>query len=119
MAYVKEMESRLRLESTPMCDSIKKVLDESSILTRHSFEFLRNKLLTGGQTFGPKIYSSVEDGLTASSFHSRCDSKGPTLTVVKRDTGRVFGGFAPIAWRSPEVSPKVKSDDVWIFDIGP
>ena len=37
------------------------------------------------------------DGFTASAFHSRCDNKGPTVTVVNSD-GNIFGGFTESAW---------------------
>ena len=37
------------------------------------------------------------DGWAASTFHSRCDNKGPTVTIMK--VGQyIFGGYASISW---------------------
>ena len=44
-------------------------------------------------------YSSALHG---SSFHTRCDNKGPTVTVVRNAaTGRIFGGVAYTSWGGP------------------
>ena len=37
------------------------------------------------------------DGWASSTFHSRCDSKGPTVTIVR--VGKyIFGGYTSISW---------------------
>ena len=41
------------------------------------------------------------DGGSAQSFHTACDKKGPTVTIVKTTAGFVFGGAADKAWVSP------------------
>jgi len=57
-------------------------------------------LKPGGQK--PKlalIYRGSRDGFNASTFHSRCDGKGPTLTIIKaQGRSNVFGGFVPDNW---------------------
>ncbi len=50
------------------------------------------------------IYKASRDGFKASDFHAKCNShpilqKG-TLTVIKSDSGNVFGGFTEKAWSS-------------------
>ena len=43
------------------------------------------------------LYRASRDGWAASNFHSCCDSKGPTVTVVK--TGNyIFGGYTDQSW---------------------
>ena len=40
-------------------------------------------------------------GWAASTFHSRCDGKSPTLTIVqviKNSKKFVFGGYATVSW---------------------
>ena len=44
------------------------------------------------------LYRASRDGWNASDFHSKCDNKGPTLTVIKCTGGYVFGGYAHAAW---------------------
>ena len=45
------------------------------------------------------LFRASRDGFAAGSFHSKCDKKGPTLTIVR--SGRfIFGGFTEAAWSS-------------------
>ena len=37
------------------------------------------------------------DGWAASTFHSRCDNKGPTVTIVKVGS-YIFGGYTSHSW---------------------
>ncbi|TNV76722.1 hypothetical protein FGO68_gene2490 [Halteria grandinella] len=39
-----------------------------------------------------------KDGFRATTFHERCDSKGPTLSVIKSESGRIFGGYTAVSW---------------------
>ena len=44
-----------------------------------------------------RCYHAKSDGFTAHAFHSRCDNKGPTVTLVQvRES--VFGGFLDQNW---------------------
>lgn len=45
------------------------------------------------------LYRASRDGFAAECFHSRCDNKGPTLTIVKSGKN-VFGGFTEQSWKS-------------------
>ena len=37
------------------------------------------------------------DGWTASTFHSQCDGKGPTVTIIR--VGKyIFGGYTSVSW---------------------
>ena len=38
-------------------------------------------------------------GWAASTFHSLCDNKGPTVTIVKDTNNNTFGGYTSIPWR--------------------
>ncbi|PKC68234.1 hypothetical protein RhiirA1_534326 [Rhizophagus irregularis] len=41
------------------------------------------------------------DGFDTSTFHKRCDNKGPTVTIVRvKDTNEILGGFNPHNWNS-------------------
>ena len=45
------------------------------------------------------LYRASRDGWAASNFHSCCDSKGPTVTVVKSGN-YIFGGYTDQSWDS-------------------
>ena len=46
---------------------------------------------------GRLLYRASRDGWTASDFHSCCDNKGPTLTVI-RSENYIFGGYTEQEW---------------------
>ncbi|XP_067047341.1 uncharacterized protein [Acropora muricata] len=39
-------------------------------------------------------------GWAVRTFHSLCDNKGPTVTIVKDTNNNIFGGYTSIPWRS-------------------
>ena len=43
------------------------------------------------------LYRASSNGWAASNFHSRCDNKGPTVTVVKSGN-YIFGGYTEQHW---------------------
>jgi hypothetical protein len=46
------------------------------------------------------LYRGTQDGMTNIAFHSKCDNKGCTLTVIETTCGKVFGGYSNTAWSS-------------------
>jgi hypothetical protein len=46
------------------------------------------------------IYRASTDGMSPQAFHSKCDNKAKTLTVVKSTEGCIFGGYTDQAWDS-------------------
>ena len=42
-------------------------------------------------------YRATENGWNSMSFHSLCDHKGPTVTIVKVDDF-IFGGYTDVSW---------------------
>ena len=51
------------------------------------------------------LFRASRDGFVASAFHSKCDNKGPTVTVVKSGAN-IFGGFTEKPWASPGAGRK-------------
>ena len=79
-------------------------LDVSKILKNEPVEF-ENKL----EEWLPRArnwsicWRATRDGWVASTFHSKCDGKSPTVTIVqvKNDNKKyVFGGYATAPWAS-------------------
>jgi hypothetical protein len=46
------------------------------------------------------IYRATKDGFNAKAFHSKCDGKYLTLTLVKTKEGYIFGGYSEREWAS-------------------
>jgi hypothetical protein len=62
------------------------------------------------------LYRGTRDGFEPSDFHSRCDGKSNTLTLLKaKGSGFIFGGFTTAEWDS---SSDYKSDpNAFIFSL--
>ena len=46
------------------------------------------------------LYKMTTHGDSASTFHSRCNNQGYTLTLVRNIKGYRFGGFTTASWSS-------------------
>ena len=45
------------------------------------------------------LYRGSRDGYRPRNFHSKCDNKGPTITVIRTGTdNEIIGGFNPTSW---------------------
>ena len=65
-----------------------------------------------------QIYKATRDGGTGKNFHSYCDNKGPTLTLINSTNGYIFGGFISISWEGPQNwTYKSNDDSAFIFSI--
>jgi hypothetical protein len=49
------------------------------------------------------LYRGTQDGQTDEAFHSKCDEKGCTLTVIETTCGKIIGGYSNTAWSSTGV----------------
>ena len=45
------------------------------------------------------LFQASRDGFSAETFHSKCDNKGPTVTIVQSGDN-IFGGFTEKSWKS-------------------
>ena len=78
------------------------VFNSSAILqTDAQRKFVRSMFY--GRVFNcqvTRLYRATDPnhGFTAAKFHSLCDNKGPTLTLIKTVDGHTFGGFTTACW---------------------
>jgi hypothetical protein len=62
------------------------------------------------------LYQGTRDGFGAADFHSRCDGKGSTLTVVETSSGYVVGGYTNVSWNVVSRN-YAKDGSSWIFAL--
>ncbi len=64
------------------------------------------------------LYRATRDGFDSGDFHSRCDGRANTLTIVKaKESQFIFGGFTSVSWES-STNGKWKSDrHAFIFSL--
>ena len=46
------------------------------------------------------LWQGTRDGFRASDFHSKCNGKGPTVTVIVSSYDKIFGGYTSVTWQS-------------------
>jgi hypothetical protein len=64
------------------------------------------------------IYCGSRDGFGASDFHQKCDSRPNTLTIIKADTGNIFGGYTQMTWNQIGPKPHYQADDkAFLFSL--
>ncbi len=78
------------------CEIIKSNF-ESVILTSSEDDSLYEMI---GKRVRRLLYRATRDGFKVSAFHSRCDGKANTITIIKNNLNYVFGGYASSAWHS-------------------
>jgi hypothetical protein len=76
-------------------------------------ELLKKKDLNGRKW--SLLYQGSRDGFQDSDFHSRCDDKPNTLTIVKSTSGNIFGGFTIAEWKSTR--SYVHDKNAFIFSL--
>ncbi len=64
------------------------------------------------------IYQATRDGWTADNFHNKCDYQGPTITIVKTNKNRIFGGFTTQTWDKLGHYKSDSSAFVYSVDLG-
>ena len=85
------------LTARPFKDSVILSLDHRETLMKWLKETQALSDIRGNLFFG-LIYRASRDGWAATDFHSRCDYKGPTVTVIASGKS-VFGGFTEQQWK--------------------
>lgn len=91
-----------------------KIINES-LVAKSLEELLRKKDINGRKW--SLLYQASRDGFKGSDFHSHCDDKPNTLTIVKSKNDNIFGGYTSTPWESTQ-SNSWKSDmSAFIFSV--
>lgn len=61
------------------------------------------------------VYRASENGFSSAAFHTLCDDKTNTLTVIKSLNGYVFGGFTEQDWSGYNVNKQDKYAFIFSF----
>ena len=85
-------------------------LDAFTTLLHHALGYARRFKL---------LFRSSRDGASAASFHSHCDRKGLTLTLIRDVDNNVFGGYAGVSveWGSAACGTWLKDPAAFLFTV--
>ena len=59
--------------------------------------YLEPVLLSSEWSRFVKCWHAKTEGWAASTFHSNCDGRGPTVTIIKANDS-IFGGYTDVSW---------------------
>ena len=76
---------------------------EDSVIVGNSINYLRtlrswlSPVARSVNSAWKRCWHASVDGWAARTFHSRCDGKGPTVTIIR--VGKyIFGGYTSVSW---------------------
>ncbi|XP_068752406.1 uncharacterized protein [Montipora capricornis] len=72
----------------------------NSLYTYHLTSFLNPVLNDSIRSRFRRCWHAPSQGWNSSTFHSLCDAKGPTVTII-RVNNSIFGGYTDKSWISP------------------
>ena len=102
--FLKELEAEAKFyQIQGILDELKpkalKYFQESVILTNDEHRSVLQGWLPRQDGEWRLLFRASRDGFAAATFHTKCDDKGPTVTIVKSGNN-IFGGFTDVSWKS-------------------
>jgi len=89
----------------------------SEILSNEAHRQILSWLDMGAETKLELLYRASNDGWSGEDFHSKCDNKGPTVSVFKCTGGYSFGGFTSTPWASTNVFVACADSSAFVFSL--
>jgi hypothetical protein len=93
-------------------------LDSNIVNSDQSVELIKLCEFKALSTF-KLLYRASRDGFSSKVFHSKCDKKPKTLTLIKvKDKPHIFGGYTEATWEGDSLFGKSKQDpNAFIFSL--
>ena len=93
--------SNTALHKMGLCKMQRQVSGSKLIDTRDKLEKLATLLNVDARLLKlTTLFSTRTNGWSPAAFHSLCDNKGPSLTIVQDAGGSLYGGYTSISWTS-------------------
>lgn len=99
-----------------------KILFEKSTIIENDYErrllesFIKENDKTKMEINPKLLFKSSVDGDNSKKFHEKCDFCGATLTIVRSDKGKRFGGYTSISWDKGLGNYNTKGDN-FVFSL--
>ena len=75
------------------------------------------KQMIGGNVRLNLLYKISRDGCSASTFHTKCDCKGPTITVIYNSNDTVYGGYTSQNWLGAGTEYSAYDEKAFLFQV--
>lgn len=63
------------------------------------------------------LYKVSRDGCSAWTFHTKCDSQGPTITVIYNTKDTVYGGYTSESWLGAGAEYGAHDEKAFLFQV--
>ena len=84
-------------------------------LQENEVKALQNMI--GGNIRLSLLYKISRDGCNASTFHTKCDCQGPTITVFYNKTNTVYGGYTSQSWLGAGTEYSAYDEKAFLFQV--
>ena len=112
--YENNLEELLKIKSNQ--EALKQI-DSNIIKTKEELKLIDDRIKNNDPILMKKkinynlLYRGTRDGDQVKTFHSKCDNKKPTLSIIKTKKGMRFGGYTEQTWNDTNGSGIWKKDD--------
>lgn len=72
----------------------------TTLLERHQHKEKLNEFYGASNQQWELIYKASRDGYESKHFHTKCNGKGPTMTILQSTDKFLFGGYTTVPWSS-------------------
>ena len=111
---IKEEKEKKEIEEKEK--KMKLLFEGTTLISDDEKTMLDNWILENTEKKYNLLYKVTRDGDGCSTFHSKCDGKGPTIIIIQTTTGYKFGGYTSINWDN--TSSNYKKDELaFIFSL--
>ena len=101
--YENEMEELMKIKNNQ--ETLKQI-DSKIIKTKEELKLIDDRIKNNDEILKKKtinyklLYRGTRDGDKVQTFHSKCDNKKPTVTIIKTNKRMRFGGYTEQIWNA-------------------
>ena len=99
--FFKELEAEAKFfQIQGILNQMKLTFENSEIMTDEEHRRVLKGWLPPHKGEWRLLFRASRDGFAVKTFHTKCDNKGPTVSVIQSGNN-IFGGFTEFSWKSP------------------
>ena len=94
----------------------KNLFKNSDLIKIKDMEFIQKDLFHLKLKKTQLLYKATKDGFKSKKFHSLCDNKGPTFSIIKSEKDKIFGDYLSESWYSKNIGNEF-SENTFLFSL--
>ena len=93
------------------------IIKNNIIIEQSELEMIYKWISPNKKIVSRLLYKATKDSDKADTFHKLCDGISPTLTLIKTESGKRFGGYTESKWEPSQITIWKKDEFAFIFSI--